>query len=172
MDGEWFVIPNIDSQYLISKDGKIKNTKTGKITSGSLNTFGYPTVSLTCNGQRKAFLVHRLLLEVFDRPPKLGEEGRHLDGNRSNIDLSNLAWGTRSDNMQDRNKHGWNPSFTSKNKGSLSPRTNLDDQKVIEILALVGQGLSDKQIAEKFKSTKNAIRFIRKNVSWRHIPRL
>jgi hypothetical protein len=33
-------------------------------------------------------------------------ECRHLDGNRANNHLSNLCWGTPSDNDDDRRRHG------------------------------------------------------------------
>lgn len=50
--------------------------------------------------------VHVLVLEVFVGPRPPSGEGRHLDGKPSNNRLSNLAWGTKGENMEDRARHG------------------------------------------------------------------
>jgi hypothetical protein len=46
------------------------------------------------------------VLEAFVGPRPPGLECRHLDGNPANSVLANLAWGTHSENMQDRVRHG------------------------------------------------------------------
>lgn len=50
--------------------------------------------------------VHRLVLEAFvgKCPDKM--HARHLNGNPSDNRVENLAWGTRSENMMDRVRHG------------------------------------------------------------------
>jgi hypothetical protein len=52
------------------------------------------------------YQVHRLVLTTFDRKPVDGEECRHLDGNPRNNHIDNLAWGTRSENIGDKLRHG------------------------------------------------------------------
>jgi predicted transcriptional regulator len=51
--------------------------------------------------------VHRAVLTAFRGPyPGKGFEARHLDGNKQNNRLGNLAWGTRRENADDRIRHG------------------------------------------------------------------
>lgn len=93
--------------YKITRDGKVWSDKSHKW----LKTFvdgqtGYIMVNLCHSRYRYTPGIHRLLLEAFVGPCPEGMETRHLDGNRQNNDLSNLAWGTRSENRRDTTKHG------------------------------------------------------------------
>jgi hypothetical protein len=54
----------------------------------------------------KRFFVHILLLENFVGPRPDGFLGLHKDGNKDNNFLENLYWGSPSDNMKDRERHG------------------------------------------------------------------
>ncbi|WP_082986317.1 NUMOD4 motif-containing HNH endonuclease [Mycobacterium gordonae] len=51
--------------------------------------------------------VHRLVLTAFAGPGPDGTECCHFDGDPTNNCIENLYWGTRSQNMQDRFRHGW-----------------------------------------------------------------
>lgn len=55
----------------------------------------------------KTCLVHRLVAQAFDgdAPSPAHTDVRHLDGNKANNVLTNLAWGTRSENMRDVLRH-------------------------------------------------------------------
>lgn len=72
-----------------------------------LNDDGYPSVRLTVEGKRAQWTVHALVALVFLPPrPSPTHELRHLDGDKNNPHADNLAWGTRQDNANDREKHG------------------------------------------------------------------
>lgn len=66
----------------------------------------YLTVGLSIGGTTKTRLVHQLVLEAFIGPRPDGMEGRHLDGDRFNNRLDNLAWGTPKQNTADSIAHG------------------------------------------------------------------
>lgn len=97
--------------YRVSDDGLVKsfiNNRHGIGTKSHIlkqeeNKHGYYTVQLG-RGNRK--LVHRLVAEAFIPNPKNLPMVRHLDDNPKNNNVSNLAWGTQVDNMQDCVKHG------------------------------------------------------------------
>lgn len=68
---------------------------------------GYLTVRLVIDGKRKRFAVHRLVAAQYLPPrPSDQHEVRHLDGDKTNNRASNLAWGTRKENADDRERHG------------------------------------------------------------------
>jgi hypothetical protein len=71
------------------------------------NEDGYLYVRLTVTGSRRVFLVHKLVAAEFLPPrPSKGHEIRHLDGDRKHNADGNLAWGTRKQNADDRERHG------------------------------------------------------------------
>ena len=50
--------------------------------------------------------VHRLVLCAFGGIPLPGQECRHLDGDPTNNNISNLCWGSRAQNCDDKKRHG------------------------------------------------------------------
>jgi len=67
----------------------------------SLDKHGYLKVRLTINGKRKKFSVHRLVCMAFYGLPSEDQVVRHLNGNKVDNRVSNLAWGTRKENEAD-----------------------------------------------------------------------
>lgn len=89
-----------------------------------LGNHGYLVVKMRVNGRQVTRLVHRLVLEAFDRPPKPEEETRHINGDRTDNRIENLLWGTASENHQDRVRHG------TATIGSLNGNSRLDDYTI------------------------------------------
>ena len=105
---EWRIIPGTDGNYLVSDHGQVwsrprRNTSGGILTPTV--TQGYLYVTLSVDGRTQTRRIHRLVLESFVGPAN-GLECRHLDGDKTNNRLDNLAWGTRSENALDRVRHG------------------------------------------------------------------
>ncbi len=65
-------------------------------------------VSLTCvDGRCKSFPIAALVLKTFVGPPGKGQYlARHLDDNRKNNYVENLAWGNDADNNLDARRNG------------------------------------------------------------------
>ena len=99
--------------YEITRDGRVFSTEHNwrgygrrEITQ-DLNASGYPSVRISVNGKRKRYAVHVLVAENHLPPrPTESHEVRHLDGNKLNSNVSNLAWGTPKENAEDRDAHG------------------------------------------------------------------
>lgn len=72
-----------------------------------INDAGYPIVDLYYeDGTKKHCKLHILLAKTFIPNPNNYPIVRHLDDDKSNYDLSNLAWGTLADNANDAIKNG------------------------------------------------------------------
>lgn len=72
-----------------------------------INPKGYVTFNLyRDDGVRREVRVHRLVMETFVGPMPAGLEIRHLDDVKTNNHISNLAYGTRAENVNDRIKNG------------------------------------------------------------------
>jgi hypothetical protein len=71
------------------------------------NGRGYMSVSVRWpDGKHRHAYVHRLVLMTFRGLPSPHAQARHLNGIRSDNHLSNLAWGTASENEADKKLHG------------------------------------------------------------------
>ena len=93
-------------KYLISSYGRVKTTvntrsvplKEFKFKKKTINSVGYPCVSVCNNGEQNVVLIHKMMAEAFGIQ---GEVIRHLDDNKLNCSLKNLMGGTDKDNKQD-----------------------------------------------------------------------
>lgn len=65
-------------------------------------------------------LVHQLILEAFDGRCPPGKEARHLDGDHKNNRRTNLAWGTRRENDEDKIRHGTSQHGERNHRSKLS----------------------------------------------------
>lgn len=86
--------------YEVSNLGRVQNTKTGKILKGHINVSnGYRAVSLSTINGTVTIEVHRLVAIAF-LGYEVGKVVHHLDENKLNNELTNLAWVTQQQNVQ------------------------------------------------------------------------
>lgn len=89
------------------RDGRVRFYKGQPIkTKRARSTHAYRTVNLSVADCTVTRQIHRLVAEAFLGPPEPEQVARHLNGNPANNHVSNLAWGTDSDNMLDAVEHG------------------------------------------------------------------
>ena len=98
------VINEKNTQYLISDIGEIKNIKTNKILKGTVRN-GYLMVKLTIEGNKKDYLVHRLVAETFLKNSFNLPQVNHKDKNKLNNNINNLEWVSIQENMSHRSKN-------------------------------------------------------------------
>lgn len=106
--------------------------------------------------------IHQLMAKAFLACPKGHTEVRHLDGNRHNNSLENLAWGTRKMNAQDAARHG-------RMKGGQNANSKLVEADIIVIRKRYLAGTSCRKIAKEYGVCLNSISNIVNRKSWRHI---
>lgn len=133
-----------------------------KILCPILGNHGYLYVNLFKDKCHSVRLVHDLVLVSFigKRPEKM--ECRHLDGNRLNNKLSNLVWGTSSENTLDSVIHGTHVD----NKGEKSGVAKLNNKKV---WAIRKDKRSHKEIAKEYDIHIDYVSKIKTKKQWRHI---
>lgn len=89
--------------YQFSNTGHVK--KFGRPARVHLNA-GYPTIILSNGLIKKRIRVHHVVAELFIGPRPEGLLVRHLDDDKENNCVSNLAYGTHYDNSQDAIRNG------------------------------------------------------------------
>jgi hypothetical protein len=106
----WKPIVGYESRYTISNWGRVRSfSKYGRpYIKGRKLKGGHHRVALYGSDGVKDFLVHRLVLEAFVGPCPEGMEGLHWDDDKDNNRLSNLRWGTRTENLLDCIRNGNN----------------------------------------------------------------
>lgn len=87
--------------YWVTSSGLVISMVTGIILVPSLNHSGYLTLSIRGNdNNRHMILVHRAVAKAFIHNPDNKEQVNHIDGDKCNIDVSNLEWTTGSENTK------------------------------------------------------------------------
>ena len=160
---------SLSGGYVVSDDGRVFSTRTGAPIelSRRVDSAGYyHTVNIRRAGRAANIKVHRLVAAAFLGPsPFPKAHVRHLDGDPLNNHVSNLAWGSASDNMQDMVRHGRTL------RGTRSPHAKLTDDKVREILALRGK-MGQKRIARQFGVSRTLVKQILAGEGWPGVQRL
>lgn len=118
---EWRAIPGFP-HYEVSSFGRVRSLPRPvpvgahggqRITPARIlrqwpsTTGGYPVVALGKRDQRK---VHQLVLLAFVGPQPEGLVSRHLNDDRTDNRVSNLAYGTQTENNLDSIRNGHNPN--------------------------------------------------------------
>ena len=105
--------------YQISRDGSVRNIKSGKEKRPSIGKRGYYVISLRRN--KKFFLktLHRLLAIAFIPNPFNKPQINHIDGNKLNCSLDNLEWVTNAENMRHARETGLRTSDGDKMIGQF-----------------------------------------------------
>ena len=109
-----------------------------------------------------------MILEAFIGPPTDEKYlATHKDDNPRNNKLKNLAWGSQTDNMQDKIRNG----NTYKPKGELHHNAKLTESQVRKIRkAYKRYGKEHIKLAKKFGITGGMARQIGKRKRWTHVP--
>lgn len=115
----WLPVSGYEGSYEVSDLGRVRSldriTDRGRkwrgrvMSPAPMRSNGYLIVSLWRDGSQRTTLVHRLVLSAFVGPAPDGAEGLHGDGDPENNKLTNLSWGTHSENEMDKVRHGTHP---------------------------------------------------------------
>lgn len=168
------------SAYYATDHGRVVSYlyKKARVLKPWLATDGYRQVTLVPDdrepGSRSTWnpSVHRLVLLTFVGPrpvdpadPYAWYDARHLDGNRENNALSNLAWGRRAVNRRDVFRHG--------HRAGKRPGTGLDHLNVwrLRCRALtepIGQVAAE--VAATYGITPRSVRDAIRGRVWHWVP--
>jgi DNA-binding CsgD family transcriptional regulator len=168
----WANVPDTNGNYLVSNKGRYFSVKNNKILRGSQSNTGYILYPCGPKGER-SISAHRAVLMAFDGNPPSSEhtDARHLDSCKTNNSLSNLKWGTRSENMLDvwnLTKRGLPSSTTTVQPQTKASRT-ISEEKAKRILNAYSKGASIEDIAIMTDLSSDVIQRIVEGSTWSHL---
>jgi hypothetical protein len=153
----WKPVAGYELHYIVSNAGRVFSVQANKMVKSWIgkkkyHSEGYPVVDLSRDGVAKKFDVHKLVLTAFRGPRPAEKECRHLDGNPSNNALSNLEWGTREENQNDRRKH--------RKKIKLTP----------ELVRYIRSSTKTlRALATEIGCSKSTLMYVRQRQIWAHV---
>lgn len=181
MTENWKAVVGFEGQYEVSDLGRVRSLdriltverlnwrdgtpqtmnypRKGRLLITNPNMKGYPRVTLGNKGP--TIVVHQLVLNAFVGICPEGMQGLHANDIKSDNRLSNLSWGTPSQNQLDaiRNDRCL--------LGEEKPNAKLRDADIAIIRSrLKAEGCI--AIARDFSVSETAIRNIKDGRSWKH----
>lgn len=103
MEEKWLPCDDEDIlNYEVSSEGRIRNSKTGRILKTNVNNNGYEIVSINRHTKR----IHKLVADTFIDGEHSGLDILHKDGNRLNNRADNLEYKTHSEIMKRTYENG------------------------------------------------------------------
>lgn len=162
----WKDIPDTDNRYMISNKGRLKTkahviTRTDglvyhqneKILKVPVDKYGYKRtvlyLGLDENGNRKikCVSIHRLVSQLFHPNPENKEQVNHIDGNKTNNDVTNLEWNTPKENVQ----HAFRTGLAHAKQGVEANRAKIKNDDDIERLKdMYFSGKTSYEVGEAF----------------------
>jgi len=164
---ENYIVSNLGNVLSLPKKVKNKNgyreTKTRLLVLNNNN--GYKYVCFVKDGQKKNYLVHRLVALAFLENTNNYQEVNHKDGNRGNNNVENLEWCTRQQNID----HSWEKGLT-KCIGEGHHNSIFTEDLVREIRAKYDTKMySYSMLGKMYGINKFTIRNVIKRYTWGHI---
>jgi hypothetical protein len=172
----WRTVVGGEEIYAISNTGNARSRRiprSGKrfghwrLLKPMINSYGYLRVSLYLNGKKTTRLIHHLVADAF-LPPKGPTDTvvRHLNDDKLDNRVENLARGTYSDNMADSIHNGKHVVP----KGVAHYRAKLTEDNVREIRRLYATGnFTQRELALHFGVSQKAIWQIVLRTRWKHV---
>lgn len=175
----WKDVTGYEGGYLISNFGRLKSlerkvkikggayrNKAEKIINPKINVKGYNFHYLSLNGKKKGLYFHRLVAICFISNPENKIEVNHIDGNKSNNNVSNLEWCSKSENMI----HSYKTGLHKPTRGSINGMAKLNDEKVLEIKKkYLFNDVRIKNLAIEYNVNGSCICNIVHGKRWKHV---
>ena len=158
----WKPIEGTDGRYEVSNTGKVRSLNYGR--RGIVKELkpwdngGYRRINLNVDGEKKNFLLHRLVAEAFIPNPDNKPEVNHKDGDKWNNTVSNLEWSTRIENISHADQTG----LREKSIDALRSHNSHERKPIIATNVITGEEIAFESIqaAQRAIGTKDINRVL------------
>lgn len=142
-------------KYCACSTGRIYSLRSERYLVPVLQSNGYCHVTLSQDGNRNTFSVHRLIALAYLGNDEERQIVNHIDGNKQNNRLDNLEWVTQQENVH-------HAILTGLRRGTRNPDRTLDDETAHLVCKLIQDSWRNKDIASALgieHTTVASIRF-------------
>ena len=165
----WRTVPGYPA-YEVSVDGLVRRClgfrcrRAHRVLMPFIRPNGYAQVILYRDGRRQRFGVHQLVALAFLGPkPSLQHQVAHLDGQRLNNHVSNLAWLLPIENDAHKDLHG------TRLRGSQIHGAKLTEAQVVLIRQALAVGIRQCALAQTYGVSDSTVSLIARGKTWRHV---
>lgn len=183
----WRPVPGWEGRYEVSDHGAVRSLRrrdrytdrlraTPLLMRPCLRSDGYMRVSLAHDHHVG---VHRLVLAAFVGPRPPSYHGAHLNGQRADNRLENLAWLTPAENERDKIAHG-TVATADRNGARTHPErlargerhgsAKLTAEQVTAIREAVARGEMLLALAARFGVDRSTVGLVAARRTWTHLP--
>jgi len=120
---------------------------------------GYRRVHLTNGKKHTLVLLHRAIAIAFIPNPLKLPQVNHIDGDKSNNNISNLEWVSLVDNM----RHSWRIGLRKAKMGESNPKSKLTRKEVIKIFK---SSKSKTELSKIYNVSYTSIHYIKIGRTW------
>lgn len=168
MKEQWKDVKGFEEYYQISDQGNVYSKRSERLLHQSLTGSKYPKVSFSIKQGRTYHMVHRLVAEAFISNPENKRTVNHIDGNKSNNNLSNLEWNSYSENCLHAFRTGLHiPHDVT---GIKNPRALVTEDEVRGIRKMLETKLYfDREIAKVYGVSRELINAIKLGKTWKEL---
>jgi len=166
---EWRPAVGFDGWYEASNLGRMRRSRyghhtfAGKILKPSINPGGYKIIGLSMNSEYSYHSVHSLVAKTFIGPYPECKEINHIDGDKTNNNVENLEYVTKSENQLHALKMGLSIPL----RGESHNMAKLTKEDILEILRLLKNGdLFQWEIADMYGVCQSTISLINTGETW------
>ena len=168
----WKAVVGYEGFYEVSDQGRVRSlprtvpSRGGfRVSPGRMRALvpksnRYLTVILSKQGAIKCCHVHQLVLGAFVGPCPAGMETLHYDGDKTNNNLINLRYGSRSENRSDGKRLGRD------NSGERNGHAKLTYQQVHDIRRRCAAGETQRALAVEHGVTFQTINKVVQRETW------
>lgn len=166
----WKDVLGYEGSYMVSDLGRIKSlprykVRTVRYLKQNVLKGGYCYVEFCLNGVRKKHLVHRIEAIAFIDNPENKPQVNHKNGVKTDNNLGNLEWNTRSENQQ----HAIDTGLRVIPKGEKNHSSKLTEEQVVDIRDKIANNYSTGWLARMYEISPSTICDIKARRSWRHL---
>jgi hypothetical protein len=161
----WAIIKDFTRYEVSDEGGYVRRIDNGYVMTNCGSPTGYAQVHLRYAGRNKYAYVHILVLSAYVPKPSPDHEVNHLDGNKQNNSLSNLAWCTRSENI----RHSFDVLGHTIRHGIATGMARFTDADIPVIRVRRAAGETLQAIASSYGTDTSTISKITRRQAWSHV---